>query len=273
MSGGGSGSSTQTVNQKSDPWSGIQPSLTALIPQVSQLDVRDQYPGSTVTPYSAQTNQYISDLTDRGVYGSDEYNAAKGNLVGTLSGDYLGPNPYADAAFSHAADQVRNATDAAFSRSGRFGSGTHQAVMEEGLNTLADNFYLQNYLTERQNQNNALTLAPAIGSMGLTDTQQLYVAGGLNEAKANEYLQDVIGKWDYSQNQQWQDLSDRIALINGLGGSYTQTSSSSTGTTPQPSKALGALGGAASGAAIGSAAGPYGAVIGAIGGALVGAFA
>ena len=269
MSGGGGG--TQTVQQKSDPWVGIQPYVKEIAGQTAALPDREYYPGSTVTPYSGQTNAYISGLTDLGLYGSNVGNSASNLITDTMNGDYLNSNPYLDQMFDRAAGAVRNQTDAAFSRAGRFGSGAHQEILQEGMNDLATQIYGQNYQNERNAQQQALALAPGIDNQNLTNLQQLYVAGGLDEAKMNEYLQDQISRWDYYQNQPWQTLSDKSGIINGVAGQYGQ--STSTSTTPQPSKVLGALGGAATGAAIGSVVPGVGTAIGAVAGALFGAFA
>lgn len=270
MSSGGGG--TQTVQQKADPWSGIQPYVKQIAAQAMALSPREYYHNSTVTPYSPQTNQYIDSLTDIGTYGTAVGNSAANLATDTMNGAYLNSNPYLDAMFKRAGQAVANQTDASFSRAGRFGSNSHQEVMQEGLNDLATQIYGQNYANERNAQNQVLALAPGIDNENLTNTQQLYVAGGLNEDKANQYLQDLIARWDFAQNSPYQTLSDKSALVTGVAGQYG--SSTQTSSLPTPNKALGALGGAASGAALGTAVAPgWGTAIGAVAGALFGAFA
>jgi hypothetical protein len=81
----------------------------------------------------------------------------------TIRGDYLDPttNPWLDKTYRHASDLVGAGVDSRFSAAGRYGSGAHQGVLQEGMNNLATNIFGQNYQAERGRQDTAIRGAPA----------------------------------------------------------------------------------------------------------------
>lgn len=89
----------------------------------------------------------------------------------TISGAYLDPasNPYLDATYKHSADLVGSGVDSRFSAAGRYGSGAHQAVLQEGLDNLANSIFGGNYQAERARQAAAVGGAPAFSS-GITSS-------------------------------------------------------------------------------------------------------
>lgn len=87
-------------------------------------------------------------------------NAPAANAVNAAQGGYAGPgmdalgqfasgqmldNPYLDAMYERQAEQIRNQINAQFAQSGRYASGAHQDVLQEGLTNLATDWYGQNY--------------------------------------------------------------------------------------------------------------------------------
>lgn len=94
--------------------------------------------------------------------GTNVVNAAVPGYLKTINGDYLSPgsNPYLDATYNHAAGLVGAGVDSRFESAGRYGSGAHQGVLQEGMNNLATSIYGGNYQTERARQDAATTGAP-----------------------------------------------------------------------------------------------------------------
>ncbi len=88
--------------------------------------------------------------------------AATAQYLKTLKGDYLDPtkNPYLDATYKHAADLVGSGVDSRFESAGRYGSGAHQGVLQEGMNNLATSIFGGNYQAERARQAAATGGAP-----------------------------------------------------------------------------------------------------------------
>lgn len=80
----------------------------------------------------------------------------------TVSGAYLDPatNPYLDATYKHAAGLVGAGIDSRFEAAGRYGSGAHQGVLQEGFNNLGTSIFGGNYQAERARQTAAITGAP-----------------------------------------------------------------------------------------------------------------
>lgn len=94
--------------------------------------------------------------------------AAVPEYLKTVRGDYLNPssNPYLDATYKHAAGLVDAGIDSRFESAGRYGSGAHQSVLQEGNNNLATNIFGGNYQAERARQ------VAAVGGAPTFDTQR-----------------------------------------------------------------------------------------------------
>lgn len=179
-SGGGGTQTTQTV-EKADPWAGQQPFLTRGFNEAQQFfldrDPAPFFPGSTVVPYSPETNLAMQMQTNRAVNGSPIQSAGTDQLTQTLSGDYLGQmsnlynnpvqnmvnndviaptlrgdylygGPGFDAAYQAASNKIIPQVDSAFERSGRTRSGLADVAKTQAL---SDAFASQ-YGQERQNQ-------------------------------------------------------------------------------------------------------------------------
>jgi len=101
-------------------------------------------------------------VRDRLALGNGLMTAAVPQYLKTINGDYLNPstNPYLDATYKHAAGLVGADVDSRFEAAGRYGSGAHQGVLQEGLNNLATSIYGGNYQAERARQNSAVTGTP-----------------------------------------------------------------------------------------------------------------
>ncbi len=95
-SSGGGGTTTTTV-QNNDPWSGQQPYLSTGF-QRAETDVLNRpleyYPGSTVVPFSAETQTALAGTTERALGGAPIVGQGAQQISDTLRGDYLrGGNP------------------------------------------------------------------------------------------------------------------------------------------------------------------------------------
>jgi hypothetical protein len=92
--------------------------------------------------------------------------AATPEYLKTVNGGYLDPstNPWLEKTYDMAAGKVGSGVDSRFSAAGRYGSGAHQGVLQEGFNNLATSIYGGNYQQERTRQAAATTGAPAFSS-------------------------------------------------------------------------------------------------------------
>jgi len=162
-------------------------------------------------------------------------NPAAGMLQSTAAGDYLDKgNPYLTAALQPAINQVQSQ----MSLSGRLGSGANMGAMTSALAPV----YAQNYATERQNQlaaqqhigslaqqdlenrAAAAAMAPTFAAADYDDITRLAAYGGAREQKTAEQLADEMGRWDFSQNVELQQLQDFITSVRGgtYGGTTTK---------------------------------------------------
>ncbi len=178
-------------------------------------------------------------MATQAAQGSPLINAAQGNLLGTLQGDYLGgANPYLD----QIANRVGANVDARFSGAGRVGGGLHKQALAEAMAPV----YANDYGLERGRQMQALGMAPMGYSLGF--------------APAERELQAELSRFAPAQTL--------ASLAGGMGGMGGQQSS-----PLYQNRTAGALGGAMSGLGMGQAlgfpllgaAGPW-----ALGGAILG---
>lgn len=275
LAGGGSGGGgeTSTTVQKADPWQGQQQYLLGGFQQAwdqyaSPTINAQYYPGSTVVPFSPETQAALSMQTQRALNGSPVEDAAKQQLTDTLNGNYLYGGQGFNQALDAASRQIIPQIDSSYERAGRSGSGLAQTSIAQAL---SDSFANQ-YGNERQNQLRSTLLAPQIANQDYTDYSKLAEVGSQREALSGQDLQDAINRWNFQQNYPAMKLQTYMNLINGNYGNQSVATTTGQAQAARGSPVAGALGGAATGAAIGSAVPGVGTLIGAGVGALAGAF-
>lgn len=287
-----SGGSPATTTSSTTPWSGVQPYLSGSLAEAGKLyeSGSGYYPTSTVVPLSGTSQQAIDLATQRGLNGSPLQTAAQGNATSTLNGEYLNGNPNLqgaiDAATQGLVRQYTNATmpglDAAFSKSGRFGSNQQASAVSDAQTNLASqvgniatNMAYSNYNDERGRQVQTSALAPQLAAMDFTNLQALTGAGAALDTQSQAQLNDLVARYNY---QNGGALDDYIARINGTGANNykTSTETASKGSSPLAGALGGALSGGSTGAKIGSAVPglgtSWGALLGAGAGGLAGLF-
>lgn len=219
------------------------------------------YQGNSLAPLSSTTNQALQLTANRALNGNPLDAAAQQGTLATARGDFLGSNPFLDAA-SEAANrstvrQFRDATmpglQGSFARAGRFGSnaaGNAVQGAQEALATgLADSnarLFGQEYSNERQRMLAAAQLAPSLTQTDFRNLSVLEGVGGTYDDRAQMELNARIQQ----ATQPRTALDEYIARLSGVRGS------DGTATTVAPgarsNRLAGALGGASLGAGIGS---------------------
>ena len=256
--GGKSGGGSQTVTQKSDPWSGQQGYLSDQFAQAKNLYDSGQlapsyYSGQTVANQSPYTQQAISSLANQatGQQAQGLSNAAIQQTTDTINGKYLDPqnNPYYQGYINNAADAYARGTaaqtDSAFNRSGAYGGSAYQEAQgannkafTDSLNDLGNTQYQQG----RQQQIQATAMAPTVNSLPYANIAQLANAGGQQDAYSQSQIDSNVNKYNYNANLPSNALRNYVGLTGGTyGGSSTQTSPTYQNT------AANTLGGAISG--------------------------
>lgn len=292
---GSTSSGTETTTQKSEPWAQAQPYLTDIFSQSKNLYNQGQeyYPGSTVVPFHGDTlsgmsglkNQFqqsplglsqatgaVTAATDAQGAGANPFSQQIQNAGGqqTTAGINTlnqfaggGENPYLDKMFNKSAEMVRDNTQAAFSKAGRYGSTANQETLQNGMNDLATNIYGGAYESDQnrrmgaaqqlgQTQQNdfnrqlgalgtlggyanqasdrslqAASMMPGLNDYAQSGNRGLMELGGYKEQMAGQQLQDSMDRWEFGQNAGWDQLNkynQTVQPIAGLGGTTTGTS-------------------------------------------------
>ena len=318
----GSSSSPSNTTQTTEPPKFLKPFLEYGAQQAGNLysgTSPQQYGGPTVVPFAPQTEQALALTQQRALNGSPVVDAAQGFATRTLNasptsslGSVANPfgsqprqfdgasNPYLDATFNRAADQVQNRLQSSFAGAGRnIGAGRAPAALE--LNDLANTIYggayesdrnrslselqqlrgigatgfensqnraLDDIQQQRQQQLAAAGFAPTLAAQDYADIAALQGVGGSFEDLTGRQIDDAVSRFNFDQEAPQMNLDRYLARLQGVFPGQTTTQS-----MPQTrNRTSGALGGAATGASLGSAFGPYGAAIGGIAGGLYGAF-
>ena len=157
--------------------------------------------------------------------GLDFSNPATDMLMQTARGDFLGGNPFLEAALQPAIDQIQGQ----FSQAGRLGSGANVAAMTNALAPI----YAQDFARERALQQQAQTalgglaqgdvrlqqqaaaLAPQAAAFDYDDIGRLATFGQARELKAAEQLADEMARFDFLQNEPLRRLQNFAGLVRG----------------------------------------------------------
>ena len=260
--GGSQPASTQTVTQKSEPWAQQIPYLQDVMANAQNLfhnNPMTPYQGSTVIPFSNETNQALSQIANLANNPSNVSNAAANNLSQTLNGNYLYGGPGFNAAFQAAAHQIIPQVQSQFALAGH---SPDSANLQARLTQSLGDAFASQYGQERENQMKAAALAPQANQAQYLNAQQLLNVGRIKEQLAGQQLQDQIQRYYANQQAPYNQLAAYNQFVQGNYGN-TQTQQ-----TPQyRNYASGLLGGASAGASIApllGMTGPAGAGIGAL---------
>jgi hypothetical protein len=178
--------------------------------------------------------------------------ASQPTLEATARGDYLNNNPNLHQMFNAMSGDVQDAVNSQFSAAGRTGSPAHVGEMTRQLGNLGSQIYGQDYARERQNQlqaanqgYNNMGMAGMLNDLGYDPYSRLAQVGATRENLATSQLQDLMKRWDFGQNQPWNDLmryQGVVAPIGGMGGDSVGVQKQTMG---WPSAIIGTLAAAA----------------------------
>jgi len=259
MSGGG-GTNTVTRTEL-DPT--MRPYVQYGLSEAQRLyqtpNVPQYYPGQTYIGPSQQTQTALEAAQTRATMGNPLVPAAQQQLQQTISGQFLGANPYLEAAlqpaFGAAQRQYESATNQAlsnFSRAGRYGSGAMQGALTNiggefgrALTGTAGQLGYANYADERARQMAATQLAPGMAAQDYADIQRLANVGQQTEAYQEMALQDAINRYNFAQQAPYSKLQ------SFLSGAYGAPSGMQQVTPVYRNPIGGALGGALAGSQLG----------------------
>lgn len=237
------------------------------------------YQGQTYVGPSQQTQAALSAMQNRAMQGNILTPQAQQLASQTLTGSFLGGNPYMQAAlkpgfdaattaYQDAINQMRSKASAA----GRY--GTNEALMSQeqraqgalanALASQAGQLGYQSYEAERGRQQQALGIAPSLAAQDYSDIGQLAQVGQATEAYQQAALADAIQRFNFQQQQPYSNLQSFLSAA--YGAPMGQQTIQPTYSNPL----AGALGGALTGAKLGSMDLGFGTGIGAAAGGLLG---
>lgn len=208
--GGGGGTS---VTQQEIPEE-LKPLATAYTDKAITLGQQDYnpYQGQRYADLNAVQNQGLGMTVDRALQGSQTVDNAEGQLNQMIAGT---SNPYLDAMYGRAADQVTSSVNGNFAQAGRYGSGAHTASLTEGLGNMATDIYGGAYEADRGRQMQAIGMAPEFAQQDYADAGQMMNAGQILQDQQQQNLD-----YGYEQYQEQENLPyKQLAAMGGVFGS------------------------------------------------------
>jgi hypothetical protein len=239
---GKGGGGTQTQTQDIAPW--LKEYVTYGLGEAKNLyqgTTPTYYPGQTYVDPSTQTTQAIDLATQRALAGSPLTSGAISQQQGTIGGQYLGANPYLEAALrpgqqaaTRAYEQAISGTRSQAAGAGRYGSGAQnqleslsQQNLANALTNQAGQAAYQNYATERGLQQQSALAAPQLAQSQYADINQLLQAGQLGEQYKQAALESDIERYNFEQQKPYEKLSAYLGSVYGAPVPMT-TSGTST---------------------------------------------
>lgn len=237
-----------TTTSQIDPT--IQPYLGYGLQQAQELyqgGGPQYYGGPTFVAPSTTTQTGLQALEARASLGNPLLQSAQNQLQNTVSGGFLGGNPFFQGAFAPAAKaaetqfkQTLGDIASKSSMAGRYGSGAMGALQDRAtgafgqqLANTAGQLAYQNYADERNRQQQAIGMAPTMASADYQDIQNLLQAGQVREGYTGQQQQADIAKFNFLQNQPQQNLQNYLSLVYGnpMGKVGSQTTSGTSDTS------------------------------------------
>lgn len=231
--GGGSQAATVTT----EPASFIRENLTKAAGGALDLYENfrpEMFSGSTVIPYSPETELALQAQTARAISGDPLIELARTEAEKTASGGYL-DNPYLQPVLDDQYRKIAGGVNSQFAQSGAYGSSANQQALAREQMRAANQANLQNYQQERGNQLAVLGGLPDLANVDYREIGQLAEVGAARENIARQQLADQIARFDFIQNLEPQALDDLIARSTALAGNYN------TKTTTEPTAGINPL--------------------------------
>jgi hypothetical protein len=187
------------------------------------------YGGQTYVSPSTTTQTALQALEARAKLGNPLLQSAQNQLQSTVSGEFLGGNPFFQGAFAPAAKaaesqfkQTLGDVAGKASLAGRYGSGAMGSLQDratgafsQSLANTAGQLAYQNYDAERARQQAATLASPAMAGADYQDIQQLINAGQAREGYTGQQTQADIQRFNFLQNQPQQNLQTYLQSVYG----------------------------------------------------------
>jgi len=214
------GPSPTTSKTSNEPWAGAQPYLKTGYAAAQQNILNNPtqfFPGSTVVPFSPETQAGLGATANRAYQGSPVLGAAQDYTTQLLTDPTQ--SPVYDAVLS----SVKPNTDAAFAGAGRNATSPGYAeALGRGISRGVAPY-----------MESAASRAPALAQADYYDINQLLGVGQARESKAGQYLSDQMARYDYAQQEPANRTQSYVAALGGLPIPMNSTTRQSGG-APDP---------------------------------------
>ena len=229
MPDGGGSQKTET-----SPWGGVKPYLKEGY-RAAEANILDRptefFPGQTYVDYSPETEQALAAQAQR-AGANPLLQLGQGQVSDTLSGAYLGANPYLDQLGESVLSTVRPSIDSMFGgASGRLGSPAHAEALGRGVSNAMAPYLFGEYGAERNRMMQASGMAPGLAREDYFDIGQLRGVGTEREALERQRLQDEISRFEFGQQE---PTSRTMQFMQALGGSAPLIGGAGTTRVQQP---------------------------------------
>jgi hypothetical protein len=237
-----------TTTSQVDPT--IQPYLGYGLQQAQRLyqgGGPQYYGGPTFVSPTTATQTGLQALEARASLGNPLLQSAQNQLQNTVSGGFLGGNPFFQGAFQPAAKAAETQFQTTLgdiaskaSLAGRYGSGAMGSLQDRAtgafgqqLANTAGQLAYQNYADERNRQQQATMAAPQMAQADYQDIQNMLQAGQIREGYQGQQQQADIARFNFLQNQPQQNLQNYLSLVYGnpLGRVASSTTSGAADTS------------------------------------------
>jgi hypothetical protein len=257
----GGGTQTSTSNTTSQPLAAAQPAIEQGLTGATNLasaGAFQPYMGSTVTPWSTQTNRgnygieqfarknegtgplgaQYQDIINQGGY-NEQQREALAPMQAVARGDYLNrQDPNFERALSAASESAANQVNLAASGAGRYGGADHLAnALTKTVGDYEAGQRVNQYNTERDRQSQASQNLFNAGQQGFSNIGQAYQqakapwqdlreVGGYGEDLMTRLKNDEIRRFEAQQTAPRQNIEWLNAIASGagsLGGTSTAT--------------------------------------------------
>jgi hypothetical protein len=216
------------------------------------------YQGARSVSASAETSKALTDAYNVATGSNKLLTDALAQQGKTISGDYLGLNPFFTGAFAAAKtpieeafqQQIQNITSQA-SRAGRYGSGAAQQLQERAatglareLSNIGGTLAFRGYESERGRQEAASALAPSLSQARYADAEKALRVGQIKEGYTQ--AQNLANM----QKFQEEEMAPYIRLQTFLSGMSGIPTGQTVSTKYEPNKLLEGLGVALAGSTL-----------------------
>lgn len=219
---------------KSEPWSAVQPYYKTGFEQ-AESQVLDRplefFPGSTVEPFSPESEQAMGMQTQRALGGDPNFAAGQQQLQATLGNEYLTQgNPWMDMVSNRVGGDVRKQVDSRFAGAGRnMGSPGHVEALARGTAEGMAPYQFGAYEGERARQMGLIPQAQQFGNQPYTDAAALGQVGGMRESLGQEQTAENVARHTFEQLEPSQRIGQFMQLLGGGYGGQTTSFGTSRG--------------------------------------------